>query len=142
MTPLEFGKKIKVALDGAAISQVDMAAELDIHRNTVSGWVAGKGIPDALQLAKLAELTQRSVAWFYGETAQSTPPPQLERQNKHLLEMVMELREEVYELKRRIWETGEYLKEACNGTRDIGKLLEEVIELRERYKIDPHEPES
>jgi hypothetical protein len=107
----------------------------------VRNWVNCKTIPDAVQLAKIAELTGKSVTWFYGDTgkAEHAPSPRVaefERQNKHLLDMVIEYREEIYEFKQIVWEILENLRKG----QPAKEIIADLEEICERKKVDSFEP--
>ncbi len=49
------GVRLRAARDLARMSQRDVAAELQISRQTVSNWESGRALPDALQVIHLAQ---------------------------------------------------------------------------------------
>ncbi len=55
------------------LSQEDLAAKLNVVRQTVSKWETGLSVPDAEMLIKLAEVLNTSVNSLLGETEGSVP---------------------------------------------------------------------
>ena len=55
------------------LSQEDLAAKLNVVRQTVSKWETGLSVPDAEMLIRLAEVLNTSVNSLLGETEESEP---------------------------------------------------------------------
>lgn len=51
------------------LTQEELGGLLDCHARTVQNWEAGTTEPRPYQLRKLAELSEKSVAWFFEEAA-------------------------------------------------------------------------
>jgi transcriptional regulator with XRE-family HTH domain len=67
------GERLKEAREYVGLKQEDVARKLGIPRSALSNVEAGLRKVDALELARLAKLYQRPVAWFTGEdTTNST----------------------------------------------------------------------
>ena len=61
------GERLKQAREYVALKQEDVAKKLGIPRSALSNIEAGTRKVDAIELAQLAKLYQRPVAWFTGE---------------------------------------------------------------------------
>lgn len=58
--------------DKAGVSQLTLADELGVTRQTVSRWESGRTVPSEKALQALAEYYQVSVAWLTGECEEPT----------------------------------------------------------------------
>ena len=67
------GERLKEAREYVGLKQEDVAKKLGIPRSALSNIEAGSRKVDAIELAQLAKLYQRPVAWFTGEDSNSTP---------------------------------------------------------------------
>ena len=67
------GERLKEAREYVGLKQDDVAKTLGIPRSALSNVEAGTRKVDAIELARLAKLYQRPVAWFTGEDPASTP---------------------------------------------------------------------
>ncbi|GHA62089.1 helix-turn-helix domain-containing protein [Photobacterium aphoticum] len=76
---MQIAQRIKAAREAKGISQVAMAKQLDIARQTYLDLESGKTEPRVTTLLSIAILTQRPFAWFIGE--QISPLPQGEWQD-------------------------------------------------------------
>jgi transcriptional regulator with XRE-family HTH domain len=61
------GERLKEAREYVGLKQDDVAKKLGIPRSALSNVEAGTRKVDAIELAQLAKLYQRPVAWFTGE---------------------------------------------------------------------------
>jgi transcriptional regulator with XRE-family HTH domain len=61
------GDRLKEAREYMGLTQDDVAKSLGIPRSALSNVEAGTRKVDAIELARLAKLYQRPVAWFTGE---------------------------------------------------------------------------
>jgi transcriptional regulator with XRE-family HTH domain len=61
------GERLKEAREYVGLKQDDVAKKLGIPRSALSNIEAGSRKVDAIELARLAKLYQRPVAWFTGE---------------------------------------------------------------------------
>jgi transcriptional regulator with XRE-family HTH domain len=61
------GERLKEAREYVGLKQDDVAKKLGIPRSALSNIEAGIRKVDAIELAQLAKLYQRPVAWFTGE---------------------------------------------------------------------------
>ena len=61
------GERLKQAREYVGLKQEDVAKKLGIPRSALSNIEAGTRKVDAIELAQLAKLYQRPVAWFTGE---------------------------------------------------------------------------
>lgn len=61
------GERLKEAREYVGLKQEDVAKKLGIPRSALSNIEAGSRKVDAIELAQLAKLYQRPVAWFTGE---------------------------------------------------------------------------
>lgn len=61
------GDRLKEAREYVGLKQEDVAKTLGIPRSALSNVEAGTRKVDAIELARLAKLYQRPVAWFTGE---------------------------------------------------------------------------
>jgi transcriptional regulator with XRE-family HTH domain len=64
---LVLGERLKEAREYVGLKQDDVAKKLGIPRTALSNIEAGSRKVDAIELAQLAKLYQRPVAWFTGE---------------------------------------------------------------------------
>jgi transcriptional regulator with XRE-family HTH domain len=65
-------ERLKEAREYVGLRQDDVAKKLGIPRSALSNIEAGSRKVDAIELAQLAKLYQRPVAWFTGEDASGT----------------------------------------------------------------------
>jgi transcriptional regulator with XRE-family HTH domain len=65
------GERLKEAREYMGLKQDDVAKKLGIPRSALSNIEAGTRKVDAIELAQLAKLYQRPVAWFTGEDSHS-----------------------------------------------------------------------
>src|SRR5262245_14660989 len=63
------GERLKEAREYMGLKQDDVAKKLGIPRSALSNIEAGTRKVDAIELAQLAKLYQRPVAWFTGENS-------------------------------------------------------------------------
>jgi transcriptional regulator with XRE-family HTH domain len=63
------GERLKEAREYVGLKQEDVAKKLGIPRSALSNIEAGSRKVDAIELAQMAKLYQRPVAWFTGEDA-------------------------------------------------------------------------
>jgi transcriptional regulator with XRE-family HTH domain len=66
------GERLKEAREYVGLKQDDVAKTLGIPRSALSNVEAGTRKVDAIELARLAKLYQRPVAWFTGEDPSAT----------------------------------------------------------------------
>ena len=66
--------RLKEAREYLALSQDEVARILDIPRTAVSLMEAGQRKVDAIELKKLAEIYQRPIGYFTGESGAAIPP--------------------------------------------------------------------
>jgi transcriptional regulator with XRE-family HTH domain len=66
-------ERLKEAREYVGLKQDDVAKKLGIPRSALSNIEAGSRKVDAIELAQLAKLYQRPVAWFTGEDRDRTP---------------------------------------------------------------------
>lgn len=66
------GERLKEAREYVGLKQDDVAKKLGIPRSALSNIEAGSRKVDAIELAQLAKLYQRPVAWFTGEESNMT----------------------------------------------------------------------
>lgn len=76
------GERLKEAREYVGLTQDDVAKKLGIPRSALSNIEAGIRKVDAIELAQLAKLYQRSVAWFTGE--RSNGAAKMPKQVAHL----------------------------------------------------------
>src|SRR6266576_192621 len=67
------GKRMKEAREYLELSQDEVAKVLKVPRSAISLMEAGQRKVDAIELQKLAEIYQRPVGFFIGETASPAP---------------------------------------------------------------------
>ena len=68
----KLGERLKEAREYVGLKQEDVAKKLGIPRSALSNVEAGSRKVDAIELAQLAKLYQRPVAWFTGEESYGT----------------------------------------------------------------------
>lgn len=66
------GERLKEAREYIGLKQEDVAKKLGILRTALSNMEAGSRQVDAIELAQLAKLYQRPVAWFTSKDSNST----------------------------------------------------------------------
>ena len=74
------GERLEEAREYVGLKQDDVAKKLGIHRSALSNIEAGTRKVDVIELAQMAKLYQRPVAWFTGEDVQGTTskiPPEV-----------------------------------------------------------------
>ncbi len=67
------GERLKEAREYVGLKQDDVAKKLQIPRSALSNIEAGSRKVDAIELAHMAKMYQRPVAWFTGGDPSSTP---------------------------------------------------------------------
>jgi len=74
----KLGERLKEAREYVGLKQDHVAKKLGIPRSALSNIEAGSRKVDAIELAQLAKLYQRPVAWFTGEdtTSRSNAMPE------------------------------------------------------------------
>ena len=85
-----FGENLKTLRKNKGITQEELAARLNVVRQTVSKWEKGQSVPDAEMLAKLAEIFEVPVSRLLGSRIEPDAQPdalaeQLARINEQLL---------------------------------------------------------
>lgn len=58
------GEKIKVARQGAGLTQVQLAEKLNVSRQAITKWESDKGLPDVENLKRIAKLLNVSVDYL------------------------------------------------------------------------------
>ena len=84
-----FGENLKTLRKNKGITQEELAARLNIVRQTVSKWEKDQSVPDAEMLAKLAEIFEVPVSQLLGSRIEPDAQPdalaeQLARINEQL----------------------------------------------------------
>ena len=85
-----FGENLKTLRKNKGITQEELAARLNIVRQTVSKWEKGQSVPDAEMLVKLAEVFEVPVSHLLGSRIEPDVRPdalaeQLARINEQLV---------------------------------------------------------
>lgn len=85
-----FQENLKTLRRNKGITQEELAAGLNVVRQTVSKWEKGQSVPDAEMLVKLAEVFEVSVSqllgsWIEPETQPDALAEQLARINEQLV---------------------------------------------------------
>ena len=85
-----FGENLKTLHKNKGITQEELAARLNVVRQTVSKWEKDQSVPDAEMLAKLAEIFEAPVSQLLGSRIESDAQPdalaeQLARINEQLV---------------------------------------------------------
>ena len=85
-----FGENLKALRKNKGITQEELAARLNIVRQTISKWEKGQSVPDAEMLVKLAEVFEVPVSHLLGSRIESDARPdalaeQLARINEQLV---------------------------------------------------------
>lgn len=60
-----------VELKATGFSNKRAGDKIGVTENTIKNWIDGKTVPDSYQLQKIAEVTGKSIDWFYGEDISS-----------------------------------------------------------------------
>ncbi len=61
-----FGENLKTLRKNKGITQEELAARLNVVRQTISKWEKGQSVPDAEMLVKLAEIFEVQVSQLLG----------------------------------------------------------------------------
>lgn len=61
------GMRIRIALSLKGLNQAELGKLMGITQAAVSKWLNGKTCPDALQIWKISQITQKPIEWFYKE---------------------------------------------------------------------------
>ena len=85
-----FGENLKTLRKNKGITQEELAARLNVVRQTISKWEKGQSVPDAEMLVKLAEIFEVSVSQLLGSPIEPEARPdalaeQLARINEQLV---------------------------------------------------------
>lgn len=85
-----FGENLKTLRRNKGITQEELAARLNVIRQTISKWEKGQSVPDAEMLVKLAEIFEVSVSQLLGSRIEPGAQPdalaeQLARINEQLV---------------------------------------------------------
>lgn len=85
-----FGENLKTLRKNKGITQEELAARLNVVRQTISKWEKGQSVPDAEMLAKLAEIFEVPVSQLLGSRIEPDAQPdalaeQLARINEQLV---------------------------------------------------------
>jgi transcriptional regulator with XRE-family HTH domain len=71
------GERLREAREYVGLKQDDVAKKLGIPRSALSNVEAGSRKVDAIELAQLAKLYQRPVAWFTGDNPHDEMPAEV-----------------------------------------------------------------
>ena len=66
-----FGENLKTLRKNKGITQEELAARLNVVRQTISKWEKGQSVPDAEMLVKLAEIFEVPVSQLLGSKIES-----------------------------------------------------------------------
>jgi len=85
-----FGENLKTLRKNKGITQEELAARLNVVRQTILKWEKGQSVPDAEMLAKLAEIFEVPVSQLLGSRIEPDAQPdalaeQLARINEQLV---------------------------------------------------------
>ena len=85
-----FGENLKALRKNKGITQEELAAKLNVVRQTISKWEKGQSVPDAEMLVKLAETFEVTVSQLLGSQIEPDAQPdalaeQLARINEQLI---------------------------------------------------------
>ena len=85
-----FGENLKTLRKNKGVTQEELAARLNVVRQTVSKWEKGQSVPDAEMLSKLAEIFEVPVSQLLGSRIEPDAQPdalaeQLARINEQLV---------------------------------------------------------
>ncbi|WP_394557305.1 helix-turn-helix domain-containing protein [Priestia aryabhattai] len=67
------GQRIKEQRKKLKLTNIDIANELEVHKSTVSNWIAGHRVPEAQTLYNLAKILNTSVDYLTGKTTDPLP---------------------------------------------------------------------
>ena len=97
-------ENIKNYRKAKGLSQEELAAKLNVVRQTISKWEKGLSVPDSEMLILLAEVFEVSVAELLGETVSQEEAPTLESLATKL-ELLNEQFAKKAERSRKVWKT-------------------------------------
>lgn len=135
------GERIKQVIKDSAFTQKDFAQKLSITETTVSNYITGKRIPDALLVARFASLSGINLNWllngegsmFLEETVNGEP-----RAGKGTAEGIALLKEEIVVLRQQNHDLREILLKlsSANALQEskLSSLEDEVLEIKRRLK--------
>lgn len=76
---MEFGEKLYELRNKAQISQIQLAEDLGVSRQTISKWETGTMLPEIGKLIKISERFSVSTDYLLKETPQKDPVANLDR---------------------------------------------------------------
>lgn len=79
------GKHIKEARMSLGMEQPDLAEAISVSVTSVSQWENGHTYPRITNIASIAELTGRDVAWFFDNPSSSVTEKQAVSDNEQIL---------------------------------------------------------
>ena len=77
-------ENIKAARTSKGLSQEELAAKLNVVRQTVSKWERGLSVPDSEMLISISEALETPVSVLLGETVTDNEPDELKAISKKL----------------------------------------------------------
>ena len=81
-------ENIKQLRKAQGLSQEELAAKLNVVRQTISKWEQGLSVPDSDMLIKLAEVLDTRVSVLLGENVESDADPDMIKQMAEKLEVL------------------------------------------------------
>ena len=69
-------EKIREAVESSGVAKKDIADTCEVTTETIRNWEKGKRVPNAIQIKKLSDITNKRLLWFYNlEEPASSPEP-------------------------------------------------------------------
>lgn len=96
-------ENIKSLRKAKGLSQEELAAKLNVVRQTISKWEQGLSVPDSDMLIRLAEVLDTRVSVLLGENVESDADPDMIKQMAEKLEVLNQEYARNKETKRKVW---------------------------------------
>lgn len=61
-----YTEKLKTAFEDTRKSKQNIADMIGVSVRTINYWCSGRSLPNIMELHKIAEVTGKTVPWFYG----------------------------------------------------------------------------
>ena len=86
-----FMKRIRQAIRDAGMSQADLAKKMNATESTVSRWVCGIALPEAVYMPSLARELKVSVDWLLGVTDADQNAVRADKERLTKLDLAMDV---------------------------------------------------
>lgn len=62
-----FSKRLKQAMDEQGVTQTELCSQIGLGKSSVSQYLSGKNIPNAIRMGMLADALNVSIGWLSGD---------------------------------------------------------------------------